>query len=243
MDINIHNIMEEQVISRVNELYEQVTRKGSSWLTCDCDNCRLDTICYVLNRILPRYVVSGRGITHNAAVLGDIQLSADIDRLALEGMRLVSTAKRPYHKYGRLNAATSPNSVTSTPVFNFPTFIGNVYDGSTFEPLAGAQILLKEGGTVASMMDSSWLNPCRTFAQTHGSYSFWVAPEVADHDKENKEFNFTLEITADGYDSVTYTFTVPLVSETTDRRELNSTYSLKVQDLFLFRSDIINELE
>ena len=243
MDINIHNIMEEQVVSRVKELYEQVGQKGASWLTCDCENCRLDTICYVLNRLPPRYVVSGRGITHNTAFLKDVQLSADIDRLALEGMKLVSTAKRPYHKYGHLNASEGAKKTSSTPVFNFPTFVGNVYDGSTFEPLPDARILLKEGNTVASMMDSSWLNPCKTFAVTNGSYSFWVAPEVASKEKEYREFNFTLEISADGYDSVTYSFTVPLVSEKVDRREMDSTFSLKVKELFLFRSDIINTLE
>lgn len=240
--MNIHNIMEERVFSRINELYDQIKEKETAWLTCDCENCRLDTISYVLNRVPPRYVVSGRGVTHNSAALHtDNQLSVDIDRLGLEGMRMVSTAKRPYHKSARLISFTFPE--TKTPVFNFPTFIGTVYDGSTFEPLVNAQITLKKNGELASMMDSSWANPCKTYIQTRGNYSFWVEPEATQNEKESKEFTFTVEVSSDGYTPTEYSFSIPLVSETNDRRELNSTYSLKIQDLFLFRTDIINEQE
>ena len=240
--INIHNIMEEQVISRINELYDQVMKKGATWLTCDCENCRLDTISFVLNRIQPRYVVSGRGVTHNtAAFLNDTQIAADIDRLGLDGMRLVSTAKRPYHKSAKLNANKGPE--LKTPVYNFPTFIGNVFDGSTFEPLVDAKVLLKEGDAVAEMMDASWSNPSKTFSSTNGSYTFWPAPKVTAEEKENREFTFTVEVSAEGYVPVIYTFSISLVSEKNDRRELNSTYSLKIQDLFLFRTDVINEQE
>jgi len=240
--VNIHNIMEEQVISRVNQLYDQVKAKGTSWLTCDCENCRLDTINYVLNRIPPRYVVSGRGVAYNqGALLKDSQLSADIDRISLDGMRLVSTAKRPYHKAALLE--DSKEAVVAKPVFNFPTFIGNVFDGSTFEPITGADILLKLGNETPAMMDSSWANPCKTYASSHGSFTFWVAPIASEKEKESKEFTFTIEASMKGYTPVTYSFVVPLVSEVVDKHELNSVYSLKIQDIFLFRSDIVNEQE
>ena len=231
--LNVHNIMEEQVITRVNQLYRQVKAKGTSWLTCDCENCRLDTINYVLNRIPPRYIVSGRGVAYNqGTLLKDSQL---------DGMKLVSTAKRPYHKVATLMDNKEPGS--QQPMFNFPTFIGNVFDGSTFEPITGANILLKLNGKAAFMMDSSWSNPCETYAASHGSFTFWVAPIAAQADKENKEFTFIIEATMEGYSPVTYSFVVPLVSETLDKRELNSVYSLKIQDIFLFRSDIVNEQE
>ena len=234
--------MEEQVIARVNELYDQVKAKGTSWLTCDCENCRLDTINYVLNRIPPRYVVSGRGVAYNqGTLLKDSQLNADIDRICLDGMRLVSTAKRPYHKAALLNDHKAPE--LKCPMFNFPTFIGNVFDGSTFEPITGADILLKLDDTVVTMMDSSWTNPCKTYAASHGSFTFWVAPQKAQKEKENREFTFTIEASMEGFSPVTYSFSVPLVSEITDKRELNSVYSLKIQDIFLFRSDIVNEQE
>ncbi|MBR7080233.1 MAG: late competence development ComFB family protein [Treponema sp.] len=241
--VNIHNIMEEQVLSRVNELYEQVKNRENTWLDCDCENCRLDTVSYVLNRIPPRYVVSGRGITHNSnEVLNDNQLMADIDRLGLEGMRLVNSAKRPYHKSAKLNASGAWE--TKIPVFTFPTFLGTVYDGSSFEPLDGAVVTLKdEKGNIATMMDASWSNPCRTFSKTDGSYSFWVAPEASLQGKVSREFTFTISISCKGYTGTSYSFTLPLVSETEDPHKINSTYSLKIQDLFLFRTDVMNEQE
>lgn len=239
--IKIHNIMEEQVINHVNELYDQVKAKGAVWLTCDCENCRLDTINYVLNRIPPRYVVSGRGATHNnAVVLSDSQLSIDIDKFALEGMKLVSAAKRPYHK---ASSDTNMQVTASIPVFNFPTFTGNVYDGSTFETLNDVELTLKLGNEQAVMMDSGWSNPFKTFAGSNGSFTFWVAPIQAEKEKENREFIFTIEARLKDYDPVTYSFSVPIVSEIKDRIQLNSAYSLKIQDIFMFRNDVVNELE
>src|SRR5574344_1429819 len=99
--VQVHNIMAEHVMARVDELYNQVKEMNPSWLTCDCENCRIDTVNFVLNRRPPKYIVSGRGVTHNTALLNDTQLKADIDALAIEGMRLVSAAKRPYHNAAR----------------------------------------------------------------------------------------------------------------------------------------------
>src|SRR5574344_137337 len=237
--LQVHNLMEEQVFARVNELYDQVKKMNPSWLTCDCENCRIDTMNFVLNRIPPKYVVSGRGVTHNAPLLSDTQLKADIDALAIEGIRLVSAAKRPYHNAAHKLDKPAPQG----PVFNFPTFIGNIFDGSSFEPLVGAKILLKLDNVPAQMMDISWANPTQTFSATKGSYTFWVKPTAASSEKESKEFHFSLEISAPDYAPIAYSFDVPLVSDTSDRKELNSTYSLKVQDLFLFRKDIENPME
>src|SRR5574344_742266 len=237
--LQVHNLMEEQVMARVNELYDQVKHINPSWITCDCDNCRIDTVNYVLNRIPPKYVVSGRGVTHNTSLLNDTQLKADIDTLALEGIRLVSSAKRPYH-----NAAHKSEKVEEgSPVFNFPTFIGNLFDGSSFEPLLNAKILLKLNNEPAKMMDITWANPAQTFAAKKGNYTFWVSPQPTTQTGETKQFHFSLEVSADGYTPITYSFDVPLVSENSDRTELNSTYSLKIQDLFLFRTDVENPME
>lgn len=240
--INIHNIMEEQVIDRVNQLYDQVISNKNTWLSCDCENCRLDTASYVLNRIAPRYVVSGRGVTHNSStVLKNSQVNADIEKLAIEGMRLVSSSKRPYHKDGRKNPTDIPNS--NSIVFNFPNFIGNVYDGSSFEPITNAHLLLKMDDKIAEMMDVTWPNPCETFNATNGSYTFWVAPVQAESEGTKRDFNFTIEVSAEGFVPVTCSFSLSLTSECLDRREVNSTYSKKVNDIFLFRTDVENQME
>lgn len=233
--INIHNIMEEHVITRVNDLYNQVKAKNSAWLSCDCENCRLDTITYVLNRTQPKYVVSGRGLTHASNFIHEnTQLIADIDKLCVEGMRLVNNAKRPYHSEdrGTNNVIESKNAT-----FNFPTFFGNIFDVNSFEPIIDAKVLLKINGKVAEMMDITWPNPCITYAATKGSYTFWTNPIIADDEGLKRKFDFSVEVTAYGYQPAIYNFTIPLISEKIDRRELNSSYSVKIQDIFLSRDE------
>ena len=94
--MKIQNIMETYVAKRVNAMYDELAVENASFLSCGCNNCRLDTICYVLNRIPAKYVVSGRGVTH-AMLSSDVQLRADVDALVMDGIRIVNTAKRPYH--------------------------------------------------------------------------------------------------------------------------------------------------
>jgi competence protein ComFB len=232
--------MEEQVYSRINELYDKLKQDNASWLSCDCENCRLDTVSYVLNRIQPKYVVSGRGATYFSDVLRNSQLNADIDALGIEGIRLVNSAKRPYHNVARDKCVEAE---VNFPRFDFPTFQGVVMDGSSFEPLSDAAVTLRLDGEIAEMKDITWANPCRTFKTSKGAYSFWVKSIPAEKDGELKKFPFTLEITAEGYAPVAYSFEVPLTSESTDKGKFNMTYALKIQDLFMFRADIENPME
>lgn len=232
----IHNMMEELILEHVNSLYDQVVAGGSSWLSCDCENCRMDTVTYVLNRIPPRYVVSGRGVTHNANLLNiNTQLNADVNKLCVEGMRLVNNAKRPYHNTKRKTGTIIHSAGEAA--FNFPTFFGNIFDGNTFEPLSDANVLLKIDGKIADMQDITWTNPCLTYKATKGNYTFWVAPQSANSEAIKKDFTFTVEVSAYGYQETKYSFTVPFYSEKLDRSMINSNYSLKIKDIFLFRDD------
>ncbi|MCQ2591760.1 MAG: late competence development ComFB family protein [Treponema sp.] len=233
--MNVHNIMEDIVEQTVDNYYYQVKKENCSWLTCDCLNCRLDTVNYVLNRIPPRYVVSGRGVTHSSDVFEDHQLLADIDALILEGMRIVSSTKRPFHNQDR-NDCTIQS--VQEPVFNFPTFTGTILDGSTFEPISEASVLLKYEGNPVEMIDKTWLNPFTTKKATKGNYSFWMKSLPAEKDGITKKFNFTLEISAPNYNSLVYSFSVPVESESSSKNELDSTYSLKIKDLILFSTNV-----
>ena len=95
--MKIRNLMEDLVETKVNKLYDDLKKYNTVWLTCDCENCRLDAMAFVLNRIPPKYIISSRGITHTAADQNLTQIKADIDTLAMEGIRLVSPSKRPTH--------------------------------------------------------------------------------------------------------------------------------------------------
>ena len=235
--MNVHNANEELVINRVNELYNQVKAMDAHWLTCDCEHCRLDAISYVLNRNPPRYVVSGRGIIHNS-IENDTQLKADIDALIIEAMHIISSVKRPYHEMH----VEKPIQAEG-PFYNFPTFFGAVYDGNSFESLGNAQVTLKLDNYPAQMIDYTWSNPYYTADMTKAAYSFLVKPQKAEKENISSVFVFTLEVHLQGYDSVSYSFSVPLISEGTIRSSSNSTYSLKIQDLFLFPSNTENLMD
>lgn len=238
--MNVHNLMEEVVAYRVNNLYEQVKDVNALWLTCDCENCRLDTISYVLNRIQPKYVVSGRGVLHARDVMEDPQVKADIDAIGLEGIRIVSSTKRPFHTSPRKDCIVQQ---TEKPVFNFPTIQGTILEGNTFEPLIGATVTIKQNGNLVDMADMTWANPIHTYQSTRGTYSFWPKALEANKNDESKKFNFTIEVSCPGYDDITYSFDTTLTSESIVRGELDTTISLKLMDLVMFKSEIKNDMD
>ena len=233
--MNVHNIMEDVVIKAVNNMYDRVKGENVAWLTCDCENCRLDTVSDVLNRIPPKYVVSGRGVTHNVEYLASSQLLADVDSLSLEGMRTVSSTKRPFHSENRNDCVVQAAGVKTNPAFNFFTFTGVVLDGNTFEPVSNAKITLKIDGKLAEMVDRTWSNPYNLVPSTKGVYSFWVKSIPAEKSGERAYFNFSIEIEADGYSESVYHFEVPIMSEDSVRQTLDSTYTLKMKDLVIFK--------
>ena len=231
--MKIHNIMESYITNRTNALYDDFVEMENSFLTCSCENCRLDTICYVLNRVQPKYVVSGRGMTYaNLALNG--QTKADIDAMIIDGIRVVNAAKRPYHDQRKLKETTD-----NKPAFIFPVFMGAVYDGHTFEPLSGVSIELSADGKLVSMEDASWENPTLTYKPAKGSFTFKPASIPAEKEGETREFNFTITIRSADYQPLIYSFTIPLTSS----KEETPFISLKLQDCYMFSANEINIME
>lgn len=231
--MKIHNIMESYITNRTNALYDDFVEMKNSFLTCSCENCRLDTICYVLNRVQPKYVVSGRGMTYaNLALNG--QTKADIDAMIIDGIRVVNAAKRPYHDQRKIN-----ETAASVPTFTFPVFMGAVYDGHTFEPLSGVSIELSADGKLVSMEDASWENPTLTYKPAKGSFTFKPAAIPAEKEGETREFNFTITIRSADYQPLIYSFTIPLTSS----KEEAPFISLKLQDSYLFSANEINSMD
>ena len=236
--MNVHNMMEDLVTAEVNGLYEQVKRDKAAWLSCDCKNCRLDTISYVLNRIPPKYVVSGRGVTHSNEIFSDHQLIADISAVAMDGLRIISSTKRPFHSLPREECEVQREE---NPSFNFPTFTGYLLDGSTFEPISGAKVLLKLDGNPVKMVDMTWANPTQTFQSTKGAFTFWASSLPAVQAGESRKFEFEIEIEAEGYEKSFHYFDVPIISDKTKKSELNTACSIKIRDIVLFKREIFEE--
>lgn len=237
--MKIHNLMEEYVFSHVNALYDGFEKEKPAWLRCSCDDCRMDVTSYVLNRVPPRYVVSGRGVVHGKKALSDPQLRADVDMVALEGIRLINASSRPYHK-GRKGAEKEDDGGV---FFNFPVFIGTVLDGSTFEPMSDVTVTLKLGDETVAMLDKTWSNPCMTYSATKGVYSFLVKPLLSNAENETKKFTFTVSAAAEDYAPTNYSFDLTIVSEKGKTISEDTSFSLKVQDMFMFRRDVDNPQE
>ena len=62
--MEIRNLMEDAVLAAVGELFE-LEEKDPRLGLCTCGQCRLDVACYVLNRIKPEYILSGRGLAYS----------------------------------------------------------------------------------------------------------------------------------------------------------------------------------
>ena len=82
-----------------------------------------------------------------------------------------------------------------------------------------------------------------TYKSTKGNYSFWIKPLQTDAEGKPKKFTFSVEVTAEGYDSAIYSFELPLSSEMDVRTNLDSTFSLKIKDIVLFSKDIKNTMD
>lgn len=238
-NMRIHNMMEEYVTKRVNKLYDDFAKEKPGWLHCTCEDCRMDVISYVLNRVPPRYVVSGRGVLHGERVLSQSQLSADVDTISIEGIRLISASKRPYHK----KPGIASRSAEEETAFSFPVFVGTVLDGSTFEPMSDVTVTLLMNDKNADMLDKTWSNPCTTCAATKGVYSFWVSPLPSRTECETQKYIFTLMFSAEDYSPVTYSFDLTIVSKKYKKMAMDSSFSLKIQDMFMFRLDVTNPQE
>lgn len=238
--MKVHNLMEDVVSKLVDKLYDQAKKDKAPWLTCDCENCRIDSISYVLNRITPKYIVSDRGVTHSLEILNDKQLLADIETIALEGIKIVNSSKRPFHKEKTIKESAQR---LEEPSFNFSTITGVLLDGSTFEPITGATLTLYCDGIKSEMIDHTFHNPYKLVRQTKGTYCFWMKSLPAEKAGIIQTFQMKIEVEAPGYTPVVHHFEVTLKSDECVHSELDSNYSIKLKDLVLFKDDIVNDMD
>jgi competence protein ComFB len=221
--------MEEMVYAAVNDLFDTAKMNKAPWLTCSCNQCRLDTICYVLNQMPPRYIKSGRGLAYSQfedATTDKSQLAADIRRIGLEGMKKVLSSKRPHTRL--------PTDLPDAPVFNFPTFVGRIFDGQTFEPAKDVSVLLLMDSVKAESIDHSWENPYHITAHTPGTFTFWVKPVGAENDGQKKVFPFEIQVKRRGFDPIQYFFELGVTSESIIRTAYTAEHAFILPDLHLF---------
>jgi len=226
--MEIHNLMEDEVFRRVNEICDEEQARGDSSY-CTSHACRLDAICYVLNRLPPRYVTSGRGLAHvEQEVATDTQLSVDITTLAHEALKRISVVRRSYYD------ADDAGPGISGPCFNFPSVTGRVLNGVSFEPVDGAKVHLLRDGEPVAMYDTRWQNPYTLASHTYGTYSFWPKPVSAGAAGETTEVEFEIVVEAEGFERLSTFFSIEVVSEQSATDALRTGGDHHLPDLHVF---------
>ncbi len=228
--MEIRNLMEDAVLATVGELFE-LEEKDTRLGLCTCGQCRLDVACYVLNRIKPEYILSGRGLAYSERdMLEKVQRRADIISIAREGWSKVAHNPRVTADHGGVYSRDLPMG----PSFNIPTVMGRVFNGLNYEPLSQGKISLTINGILAPMVDRNWQNPFILAQATAGTFIFWPRPEAATAAGSIKSFSCELSIDVDGFDPLSHYFEFDVVADRSAKDEFSLLHSTKIPDLTLF---------
>jgi len=226
--MDIHNTTEDLVVAEVNAICDTLEREDDRKGICTCNQCRQDTICYVLNRAEPRYVVSHRGV---ARIEKDPQTQADIAALVYEGIKRVSHNQRPNFTHG--GNAQAQAAGENTPIFSTPTIMGRVFNGVNFSPMTGISVELLQNGALVAMRDNNWQNPYTLIPSTGGTFTFWPKPVPTEKTETRRIFEYTVKIAAPGFAELDHVFTIPVISELTSH-SFSLSRTFKLPDLYLF---------
>ena len=222
----IHNLMEELAASVLDEVCKE--DQAGSGRYCVSEQCRTDALCYILNRISPRYISSGRGFAHLTEELQeDQQLMIDVMRLVHEGLQRVSAVRRTFYD-------TESKDALQGACFNFPTIKGRLLDGAGFLPVSDVDVQLFLDGESVEMFDTRWSNPYHVSPQTPGTFIFWPAPISIEEMGTQRKFEFELRVEESEFDPLNHLFTLELTSESGADEVFNLERDHKLPDLYLF---------
>jgi competence protein ComFB len=231
--MNIHNTAEEVVIARVEEIFDAIIAEGNPDGFCTCDQCRLDTVCYVLNRTAPRYIISNRGVARTETeTLARQQKEADIVTLAYEGIKQVSHNQRP--NFSHKSASPDRAAEEIKPAFNIPAIVGRLFNGLNFSPMSDIKVELRRNGEMVVMKDDNWQNPYSLVANTEGAFTFWPVPVPAQSANIQKIFEFLVKAEAPGFETFNHFFQVPVTSEFLSSGAFSMGRVIKLPDLYMF---------
>jgi len=229
--MELHNASEDIVFKTVEEVFNSITESGNKEKFCLCEQCRLDTVCYILNRLPPRYIVSSRGISHLEKDWAWRQTKVDVATLTYKGLRIVSHNQRLTATHD-VQPTHEKKSQTGQ-VFDIPTITGRLFDGNTFSPIADISVELWSSGKIVAMRNKNWQNPFMVALRTPGAYTFWPASIPAEEADVNRLFDYYIKIEDPKYETMTHHFRVPAISDDKDSAQ-SSGKTFKLPDLYLF---------
>ena len=231
--MDILNTNEGIVFSIVQNIFDEMQSNNNPEKFCFCEQCRLDTICYTLNRIEPHYVVSNRGFTRlGQEPIKRQQLEADITKLVYNGLRLVNHNQRRTAPHD--DSAFLTKGLINKPVFDIPTIVGRIFDGISFAPISGIKVELWSDNQPVEMRNHNWQNPYAMFSNTPGTFTFWPAPVIAEGVEINRVFKYSIKAEASDYDEFTHHFSIPVVSKMFSASSFSANSTFKLPDLYIF---------
>ena len=230
--MDFHNANENIVVNAVQKIFDEIQNNNNPDNYCLCYQCRVDTICFTLNRIEPNYIVSNRGFDRiDPTSIKGQQMEADITSLIYKGLRLVNHNQRP----------TAPHDGTQVisgkmhhPLFDIPTISGRIFNGISFEPITGVEVSLYLDGDIIPMRNSNWQNPFTMNPSTPGVFSFWPFPVNADAPDINREFKFAIKIKSPDYEPLNHFFSITAISKFHNPQSYALNRTFKLPDLYLF---------
>ena len=230
--MDIHNTSEDIVFATVQNIFEEIQNGGNPEGYCLCYQCRVDTICFALNRVEPHYIVSNRGFTRlDRASIDNQQTEADIASLVYKGLRLVNHNMRPtashdgdHHQTHKINH----------PLFDIPTISGRIFNGESFELVTDIEVGLYCDGELVPMRNNNWQNPYTMVRSTPGAFSFWPAPVIAEIADVNQVFKYSIKVHSADFEPLIHFFNITAISKfhTPHSHALNRTF--KLPDLYVF---------
>jgi len=230
--MDIHNTNEDLVFSSVQTIFDEIQESGNPEKYCLCYQCRIDTICYTLNRIEPNYIVSNRGFTRiEQSGVKHQQIEADITTLIYKGLRLVNHNMRPTASHD--GTATGSYKILS-PMYDIPTIAGRIFNGASFEPIVDTDVYLYCEGELVEMRNNNWQNPFTMVASTPGAFSFWPAPITADTPDFTKEFKFSIKVKSADFEPLNHFFSISAISKFHNPQSYALNRTFKLPDLYLF---------
>lgn len=234
----IHNVMEDLIYTEVNKLFDEAEKQNTDKKICTCMQCRRDVMCYVLNRVKPRYIKSGRGLAHFLKFEKEekAQIITDITALAMEGMQRVFDTKRPHESDIDIEEFTGP-------VFNFPAITGKILNGGNFKPMDSVVVSLKYNNEIVKQTNILWDNPYKISDKTPGIFTFCPKSITASEDELDKEKKFVFVITAskEGFETGNFSFELNLIPDKEKKTALSSSDFYKLKDLYLFDKNSSDE--
>jgi len=231
--MELHNTIKGKVISKVDEIFEAIENSGNAGKFCTCDQCKMDVICYVLNRTPPRYITSNRGASRSLeeGIEWQQQL-ADIAALIHDGLKQVNHNLRP--NFTHANEKSHAADEAAIPKFIIPTIMGRVFNGNNFARISEATVELLWAGELVTMMDGNWQNPYHIIHLVEGHYSFWPAPVPSSRENNHKIFEYILRVSAPEFETLTHTFKIPVASEIQAVMSFSPDRTFKLPDLYMF---------